>query len=135
MTRGDDRTLGDTFRWVLETALDPAMAAADWLARDIDPACRSAVDLLTCPDVPLAHLDKAKDAFKTMRRLGEPATDRRVAARLYAAAIAAALLHHDHRISRQSDTALRRAFTALVDDDGMPPELRSMVGAALGSMG
>lgn len=130
-----DRTLGDTFRWVLETAHDPSMAAADWLARDVDPEGRSAIELLTCPEVPLAHLEKAKDAFKTMRRLGETAADRRVAARLYAAAIAAALLHHDRRISRQSDTALRRALTALVDDDGTPPPLRSMVVAALETLG
>ncbi len=135
MSGGEDRTLGDTFRWALETALDPSMAAANWLARDIDPDGRSAVELLTCPEVPLTYLHKAKDAFKMMRRVGETAADRRVAARLYAASIAAAILHHDRRISQQSDAALRRAFTALVDDDGMPPQLRSMVGAALGSLG
>ncbi|MHC4142981.1 MAG: hypothetical protein ACYSUF_14335, partial [Planctomycetota bacterium] len=79
--------LSDALRSAVEAAVDPAMAAADWLARDIDPNQHSAVDLLTDPEVSLETLKKAKDVYKTMRILGETAADRRLAARLYAASI------------------------------------------------
>ncbi|MHC5001522.1 MAG: hypothetical protein ACYTJ0_00195 [Planctomycetota bacterium] len=128
---GSTSLLGETLHWAIESDLDPAMAAADWLARDIDPDCGTAIGLLTCLDTPLAHLRHAKDAFKTMRVVGETSADRRLAARLYAAAIAAALAHHDERISRQSESATRRALHGLLDDQGVPEPLRSLAGAGL----
>jgi hypothetical protein len=123
--------LGEALRWALDASADPAMASADWLALDIDRSAASAVALLTDPHVPLAHLQRAKDVFKTMRIVGESASDRRVGARLYAAAIAAGLVRHGHRISRQSDAALERAFQALTDDVGLPQPLRQLGGAGL----
>jgi hypothetical protein len=112
--------LSDALRSAVEAAVDPAMAAADWLARDIDPNQHSAVDLLTDPEVSLETLKKAKDVYKTMRILGETAADRRLAARLYAASIGAALVRHDQRISRQSDSALKRGLQSLTEDAEAP---------------
>ncbi len=94
--------ISDAFRSAVEASLDPAMAAANWLARDIDPSRTTVVELLVDPAVPIEQLRKAKDAFKTMRIVGETAADRHLAAQLYAAAIGAALVHHNRRISRQS---------------------------------
>jgi len=125
------RQLGDTLRWALDLSADPATASADWLAADIDPQRESAVALLTDAGVPLTHLRRAKSAFKTMRIVGETGADRRMGARLYAAAIAAALVWHGKRISRQSDAALRRAFASLLDDHAMPEPLRALAGKAL----
>ncbi len=74
---------------------------------------------------------KAKDVYKTMRILGESSSDRHVGARLYAATIGAGLVHHHQRISRQSDSALRRGLESLQDDVVMPPPLRRLAEAAL----
>ena len=54
-----------------------------------------------------------------------------MAARLYAAAIAAALVRYDRRVSRQSDAALQRALQSLLDDAQMHQRLRDLAGAAL----
>jgi len=125
------RQLSDTLRWALDMSADPAMASADWLAADIDPTQTSAVGLLTESAVTLAQLRKAKNAFKTMRIVGETAADRRVGARLYAASIAAGLVWHGKRISRQSASALEKAFKSLLDDESMPQPLRDIAGKAL----
>ena len=127
--------LSDALRSAVEAALDPAMAAADWLARDLDPDQPSAVALLTDPDVSLETLRKAKDVYKTMRILGETPADRRLAARLYAASIGAALVRHNHRISRQSDSALKRGLQSLHEDAEVPDPLRQLAGTALCALG
>lgn len=132
MTR---KNLSEAFRWAVESAADPATAAADWLARDIDPGRRSAVALLTDRDTPLDNIKRAKDAYKTMRLLGETPDDRRLAARLYAASIAAGLAHHGRRISRQSDSALRRGLQSLRDDVEVPEPLRRLATDALDILG
>ena len=111
--------------------MDPALAAADWLARDIDPNCSGAIDLITAMNVKLEHLQQAKSAFKTMRVLGELSSDRRLAAKLYAATIAAGLVRFNCRISRQSDDALRRGLQALLDDTRLPDRLRDLAGGGL----
>ncbi len=126
--------LSDVLRSAVEASVDPAMAAADWLARDIDPTWNSAIELLTDPDVDATTLTKAKDVYKTMRILGETSADRRLAARLYAAAIAAALVRHGQRISRQSQAALKRALQTLHEDAEAPEQLRHLAGAALGHL-
>ncbi len=118
-------------RVALESTLDPAVAAADWLARDIDPDRESAEDLLADPKVSLKSLQRAKAVYKTMRILGETAADRRIAARLYAAAIAAGLVRHDQRITSQSEAALRRGLKSLADDAGMPARLRELAARAM----
>lgn len=123
--------MSDALRWALDSSADPAMASADWLAMDIDQSRPSAVALLTDPGVSLSQLRNAKSVYKTMRVVGETAADRRLGARLYAAAIAAALIRHGRRISRQSDAALRRAFKSVMDDESVPEALREMTGKAL----
>ncbi len=123
--------LTDALRSAVEAAMDPAMASADWLARDIDPARPTALALLTDPEVGLDSLKKAKDAYKTMRILGETSADRRLAAVLYAASIAAGIVHHGQRISRQSDAALHRGLQSLIEDTGQPARLRHLAATAL----
>ena len=86
--------LSKVFRSAIEASADPAMAAADWLASDIDPARSTVAELLTDPNISLDNLRKAKDVYKTMRILGETSMDRRIAANLYAAAIGAAFADH-----------------------------------------
>jgi hypothetical protein len=119
------------FRWALDTSFDPAMASADWLAMDIDNTRPSAEALLSNSGASLVQLRKAKSAYKTMRIVGETSADRRLGARLYAASIAAALVWHGKRISRQSDTAMARAFEGLARDAQMSDALRSLAGRAL----
>lgn len=122
--------LGETMRWALDAEHDPSMAAADWLASDIDARYRTVVELLGDPEVALASIVAAKEAFKTMRLVGETAADRRLGARLYAASIAAAFAHHGERISTQSDRALARAFGRFAEDPAVHPDLRELAGRA-----
>jgi hypothetical protein len=124
-------TMTAALRWALQAAQDPSMAAADWLASDIDPDTAGAVALLTDEHTSLDHLRKAKSAFKTMRIVGETKADRRLGARLYLAAIAAARVRHGVTISRQADAALARALESLARDAGAPGPLRTLGGMAL----
>ncbi|MCZ6836671.1 MAG: hypothetical protein O7G85_12915 [Planctomycetota bacterium] len=126
MTDAKREKLSEALRWALELTTNPAMAAADWLARDIDPSRTGAVELLSDSSVSLETLNKAKDAFKTMRIVGEHAVDRRLGGRLYLAAIAAGIVHHHERISAQSDGALLKALREFIRDDSMPEQLREI---------
>lgn len=126
-----DRRLSDVVRWALEVQEQPATAAANWLARDIDPDCRSAIQLLTNSTIPLEHLRQAKHVFKTMRMVGETKADRRLGGQLYLAAIAAAIVYHDKRISRQSDRAVRRALVHMTEEKKIAPELQVLANNAL----
>lgn len=121
----------EPLQWALDALHQPAMASADWLARDIDPAHPTAVDLLSNPSITIEQVRQAKAVFKTMRIVGEKAADRRVGARMYAAAIAAGLVRFKRRISTQSDEALKRGFQGLLDDRRMPQPLRDLAGQAL----
>lgn len=126
--------LSAPLRWALEAAASPSIAAADWLAQDINPGFDSAIELLTSDRASVEDLRKAKSAFKTMRILGETVADRRLGARLYLAAIASGLVHHQLRISRQSDAALTRALDRLVSDRGVDPRLQQLAGTAICSL-
>ncbi len=123
--------LATAMRWALDLAADPSGSIVDWLAADIDDEHPSAEALLVSPAVNLTKLRQAKSAFKTLRIVGEHSKDRRLGARLYAAAIAAGIVHHRRRISRQSDEAIRRAFAGLVDDPEMTYSLQNLAGMAL----
>ena len=129
--------LQDALGWALESSTNPARAAADWLARDIDPDCPTAVELVTREDSTLEQLNLAKSAFKTMRVLGETSSDRRVGAWLYIGTIASALVHHGERITKQSDAALRRAFLKLYHEESVGTTyapLFALAGRALDAM-
>lgn len=117
--------------WVAEAGLDPSMAAADWLARDVAPGCQGAISLLADPATPLEVLREAKEAYKAMRVMGELPSDRRTGARLYLGAIAAALASYGARISSQSDQALSDALEGMGRDQEAPPELRELSARAL----
>lgn len=123
--------LSEALRSALDATHDPAVAAVDWLCQDIDPTRPTAEALLTDPRTPLETLQAAKSAFKTMRMVGETASDRRLAARMYLASIAAALVRHNARISRQSDRALVRHLQQLHDEEEMPEKIRGLAGLAL----
>ena len=131
MSQTLNKRLVHALRWALESSTDPSMAAADWLVRDINPRHVSAVEFLTDSEVSTAELTDAKDVFKTMRILGETSSDRRLGARMYAAAIASGLVHHQAKISRQSNAAIERALKGLADDRSLPESLRSLGSAAL----
>ncbi len=136
MSDHNGERLGEALRAALSASFDPSMAAADWLAKDIDSQYESAVDLITDTQVTLKSLQRAKNAFKTMRVVGETGTDRRLAAQLYAATIAAALVRHKQRISTQSDSALRRSLRTLLDHPDTPDDrLRDLAGTALCTLG
>lgn len=120
--------------WAIENVADAAIAASDWLAKDICPECDSAITMITSPQTTLRQLEQAKDAYKTMRVLGETAADRRMGGRLYLAAIAAGIVVHQKRISRQSDRALRRALADMVSDDSVAQPLRLLAKDALQQM-
>jgi hypothetical protein len=124
-------SMGDALQWALDALHHPALASADWLARDIDPSQPSAAAMLTNPGITLEQIRQAKAAFKTMRIVGEKAADRRIGARMYAAAIAAGLVRFNRKISTQSDEALKRGFEGLLDDRRMPQQLRDLAGNAL----
>jgi len=123
--------MSEALRWALESSSDPARAAADWLVRDISPHHESAWAMLADSSVSMAELHQAKTAFKTMRIMGETVADRRHAARLYAATIAAARVRHGESITRQSQGAIRRALETLEQDVEVPEPVRSMIGLAL----
>ena len=123
--------LSEVIRSTLEASMNPSLAAADWLVRDINPSSSSAFEFVANADVSLEHLQQAKAVFKTMRILGETSSDRRLASKLYASTIAAALVRHNCRISRQSDDALRRALQLVLDDTKLPDQLRDLAGGAL----
>lgn len=123
--------MSDMLNWALDSIHEPSIAAADWLARDIDPEQPTATSLLSDPTITLVKVKQAKSVFKTMRIVGEKSADRRIGARMYAAAIAAGLVRHRTLVSRQSNEALNRGFQGLLDDHRMPSQLRDLAGMAL----
>ena len=126
MTEANRQQLSEALRWALELTTNPSTVAADWLARDIDPSRANAVELLSDSSVSLEMLNQAKDAYKTMRIVGEHAADRRLGGRFYLAAIASAMVNHDTRISTQSDTVLLKALHSFIRDETMPQRLREI---------
>lgn len=123
--------MSESLRWALDSVHSPHLAAADWLARDLSPDATDAISLVTSPATPLDTLILAKEAFKTMRLVGETVADRRLGGHLYLATIAAAMVHHGRRISTQSDESLCRALVNLRDDDTQPEPLRAIAQEAL----
>lgn len=135
LDRPGPKILVSTMRQTMREFGDESPAiVADWIASVIDPKRPSATQLLTDPNVPLYRLNQAKNLYKLMRVYGETSAFRRVGLRLYAASIAAALMHHGERISEQSDKALSRGLHFLLEDKEMPAELRVMVVEVLDSL-
>lgn len=125
--------LGDTLRWAFELDQSPALAGATWLTREIIPEAKDPFDAILSPTTSLDALRELKNAYKMLRTTGVTAPERSLAARLYAATIAAALVRHKTQISTQTPTALHRAFTELAEDNAMPGALRDVASLALTS--
>ncbi len=128
-------SLGDTLRWAFELDQSPALAGATWITREIIPAARDPFDAILAPSTSLDALRELKNAYKMLRTSGTTAPERSLAARLYAATIAAALVRHHSSISTQAPAALQRAFTDLAEDESMPERLREIATLALGIHG
>ncbi len=113
--------------WSNRVEHETAMLAADLIASDLGAAD---VEALFRDKQSLAVLTDAKDCYKTMRLLGDKASDRRLGGELYVATIAAALVHYDERISRQGDLAVEGAFTKICEERSLPAPVRDLVARA-----
>lgn len=123
--------LGDTLRWAFELDQSPALAGAAWITREIIPDARDPFEAILSPTTSLEALRELKNAYKMLRTTSTTASERSLAARLYAATIAAARVRFGAEISTQQASALVRAFTELMEDDSMPERLREIASLAI----
>ena len=120
------QSLSDTLRWAFELDESPAIAGATFLTREIIPCARDPFDAITDGAATTRQLEDLKNAYNMLRTTSATAPERSLAARLYAATIAAALVRHGELITRQSATALTRAFEELGADEEMPERIRDL---------
>ena len=130
-SRDSAESLGDTLRWAFQLEASPALTGATWLAREIVPDASDAFEAITATTTSLAALRELKSAFKMLRSCGATTAERSLAARLYAATLAAALIRHRELITSQDPANLLRAFTELTDDDTMPDRVRDLAALAI----
>ena len=119
-------SLGDTLSWAFELDQSPALAGASWLTREIVPDAKSPFDAILAPATTVGQLEELKSAYKLLRTTAASAAERSLAARLYAATIAAALVRHGTLITRQRDESLRKAFEELESDATLPDRIREL---------
>lgn len=131
-TPASAEVLGDTLRWAFELDGDPQLAGATWLTREIVAGAKDPFDAIASPATSLDALRELKSAYKLLRTNGATAAERSLAARLYAATIAAAYVRYRTPISSQNGATLARAFSDLVADDSMPERLRELASLAIG---
>ncbi len=129
------RGLGDTLSWAFELESAGGMGGALWLTREIvaeatDPFC-AMLDASTT----LAHLEELKNAYKLLRTTSVSSAERNLAARLYVAAIAAALVRYGVFITQQKSDALIRALGELNADESMPANMRELALGAIDIVG
>lgn len=127
----DPLLLHGTLAWVRTASSDGHWTIADIMAREIEPRCAGALELLTSDNTTLESLAQAKLLFKALRVEGETREDRHLGAMLYAAAIAAALVRFGERITRQHDATLRRAFMRIEAEADLPEPMRLIASRAL----
>ena len=128
-------SLRQTLAWVLHAVDHPAVAAGDWIAYEVDPQRGSAVSLLTDPTVPVSRIRRARILWAALRSEGETAAERAMGSRLAVAAAAAAFLFHGERISNHDDGAMLAALRSVSSDEGLHPEIRTMVRMAERKLG
>ena len=120
--------LSESLRWAIEIGVDPTRTSIDWLAGELVPGVGSGVDaILDASGRPAEQLERLrllKNGFKTLRISAEEASVRRLAARYYAATIAAALVRLDEWITTQRPVRVRAASQAMIEDEGIDDELR-----------
>ena len=127
--------LTDSLRWALAIGSEPERSAVDWLAAELIPDRPNAAAAICTadpdPGEDLRRLRLLKSGFKTLRLSAEHSTDRRLAARHYAATIAAGVVRHGCWITRQRPDRLLSALQDLVADDGMDDVLRALAKDAI----
>jgi hypothetical protein len=128
-------SLRETLAWVLRSLDDPANAAGDWIAYEVDEMRGSAVSLLTDPTTPLSRIRRARVLWSALRAEGETPEERTMGSRLAIAAAAAALLFHGERITPHDDAALETAMRSVVADEAVAAEIRTMVRMAQKKLG
>ncbi len=129
------QALGNTLRWAFELNESPAIAGATFLTREIIPGARDPFDAITNGAATVRQLEDLKNAYKMLRTTGATAPERSLAARLYAATIAAAIVRHGAMITRQTPFALARAFEELAGDPDMPERIRDLGSLAADALG
>lgn len=127
--------LTESLRWAIAIGSEPERSTADWIAIELAPGTRDAVAAI-CDAMPdaaedLDRLRLLKRGFKTLRLGGEHTTDRRLAARYYAATLAAGLVRHGVWISRQRTDRIVEALQGLADDDEVDDRLRAIASTAI----
>lgn len=125
-----DRPLRETLAWVLRSLEQPASAAGDWIAYEVDPARASAAALLCDPSTPVSRLRRARILYAALRADGDTAGERTLGSRLAVACAAAAYLFHGERLTNHDDAALLASFRSTASGDGLDPKVREMVNAA-----
>ena len=128
------QSLGDTLRWAFDLDHSPAISGATFLTREIIPNAKDPFDAIADGTTTLHQLEDLKNAYKMLRTTGATAPERSLAARLYAATIAAGLVRHGTLISRQTPFALAKAFEELAADAEMPERIRELGTLAIDAM-
>jgi hypothetical protein len=127
--------LTDSLRWAIAIGAEPERSTADWLAIELAPGTGNAVAAICDPvsdsQEDLERLRLLKRGFKTLRLGGEVSTDRRLAARYYAATLAAGLVRHGVWISRQRTDRIVEALQSLAEDEAMDDRLRAVASTAI----
>ena len=127
--------LSDSLRWALALGTEPERAMVDWMAVELVPGAQNAVDAITRPagddEADRRRLDLLKSGFKSLRVGAESSSDRRLAARCYAATIAAGIVRHGCWITTQRPEKAIAAIQDLESDDEIGAPLRDVAAAAL----
>ena len=127
--------LSDSLRWVLALGANPSQSPIDWIAIELDPESSNAAEAITRSqpeaDSDLDRLQLLKSGFKSLRLSGETSADRRVAARYYAATIAAGVVRHKTWITEQRAERATSAIKDLHEDQSIPESLRTLAAQAL----
>ena len=127
--------LSDSLRWALALGTEPERAMVDWLAVELVPGAQDAVEAITRPAEDLEtdrrRLDLLKSGFKSLRIGAESSSDRRLAARCYAATIAAGVVRHGCWITTQRPEKAIEAIRDLESDPEIGVPLREVATAAL----
>lgn len=127
--------LSDSLRWALALGATPEHTMVDWLATELVPGATTAVQAITDADEDAERdrrrLDLLKSGFKSLRVGAESSGDRRLAARCYAATIAAGVVRHGRWITSQRPEKAIEAIQDLADDETVALPLRDLAAAAL----
>jgi hypothetical protein len=126
--------LYQTLEWVLHSLENPAQAAADWVAQEVDPSRPTAAALLADPQTPLSRIVRARSYYMALRAEGESGAERTLGGRMATAAAAAALVHYGERITPHDDAALGTAFRAAEQDSAVPNDLRELLRKAIAAL-